>query len=112
MADDPYDPTDEFENGLPSVSKRESDDNSATAWFENGAKLRYRVTQDGRVLEETFGPSDPHSVWESANVTGSKDEDPDPGEYLEVSLGVYRSDMDNMADLKSDWTPLYEAFQH
>lgn len=109
--DDPYDPTEEYETGLPSVSKRESDENSATAWFENGAKLRYRVTQDGRVVEETFPETDPHSVWESADVTGSRDDDPDPEEYLDESLDVYAG-LDTMADLDAGWTSLYEAFQN
>ena len=99
---------------LPHVSKIEprarvtpEEDRAVVIWFENGAKLQYRVDDRGDVYEETFRADDPDSVYEQAAVPVAADELEEAAlETLAMYINDYRTDMDA---LRTDWTPVYEA---
>ncbi|MDS0476927.1 hypothetical protein [Natrinema sp. 1APR25-10V2] len=84
----------------------------ATCWFSNGAKLRYRETGDGRLLEETFHPRDPQTVWEAVEISHGEAR---PGqtacECLVEALAEYDWYVRTTAEtkLQHDWPHLAEV---
>jgi hypothetical protein len=62
---------------------------TATCWFENGARLRYRETKFGSVVAEAFRTDDPDSVAKSEVIA---DENPPSAPHnLLWSLEAYCS---------------------
>jgi len=92
---------------LPEIERIESGESTATAYFENGAKLRYTKKDDG-YHEQVFAPSDPDSVMEDLFVTSGPET---AANILAESLDVY--DMyETVAELQKDWESLAEWIVH
>jgi hypothetical protein len=93
---------------LPDVDRTDTHSGpSATAYFTNGAKLRY-VRRDDGIYEEVFAPSDPHSVMESSFITSQSET---PAHLLSESLAMYE-EYETVDELQRDWSSLAEWIVH
>ena len=92
---------------IPEVSNVERTETQATAYFENGAKLRYKERAAG-IHEEVFAPSDPDSVMEDVFITSHADT---PANVLADSLDMLE-DYDTVEELRIDWDSLAEWITH
>jgi hypothetical protein len=101
---------------IKSVRTGTKEDNRhyAEAVFTNGAILRYvleqATTDNAKIVEEVFAPSDPHSVMERSTVVHPPT-DVSPSRCLVESLDVY-DDYETVAELERDWTNLSEWIVH
>lgn len=98
---------------MPAISKIETharvtpqEDKAVVIWFENGAKLRYRVA-DNTVYEETFNAVDPHSVHESFDLAVNLDELEETA--LESVSEYINNYQDDPEALRKDWSNVYSA---
>ena len=92
---------------LPAIHYTEATDNSVTAVFENGAKLRYTKEEDNRIFEEVFAPSDADSVMERTHVLDGGHLD----EILRESSNYYEQ-YETRGELMQDWSTLGEWITH
>lgn len=102
---------------LPHISKVETharvtpeDDRAVVIWFENGAKLRYRVREheDGEttVYEEAFRADDPHSVYESFDLALDAEE---IEEAALETISEYLNIREDPEAVRKDWPHVFEA---
>ncbi len=61
---------------------------TASVWFENGGRIRFVETEDGRILEQTFLPNDSDSVYDDAEVTHESNYDYDFDAVFVTALEV------------------------
>ena len=99
---------------LPHISKVETharvtpeEDRAVIVWFENDAKLQYRVDEhESTVYEEVFRADDPHSVYESFDLMV------EPEEVEEAALETISEYLDIREEpetVRKDWSHVFEA---
>jgi len=101
---------------LPGVEKIETharvnpeEERAVVVWFDNGAKLQYRIdSHDGTMYEETFLADDPDSVYESFDLSGVDTDEIEAValESIAEYVNEYRDDIDA---IRRDWPHVYEA---
>jgi hypothetical protein len=65
----PQEPVSEDLPGIDHIEYTcEKDRTTASCWFTNDARLRFRETLDGWVREEVFMPDDPDTIYESFTI--------------------------------------------
>lgn len=108
---------DDKDISLPHISRVDSharvtpeEDRAVVIWFDNGAKLRYRVRERGdggtTMYEEVFRADDPDSVYESFDVTVEPE---DLEEAALETIAEYLAMREEPETVRKDWSHVFEA---
>jgi hypothetical protein len=81
-------------------------------WFENGAHMRYELIDEHTVVEATYRPDDPSSVYDYVPVKLSRGGRDEFVACVEDSIREYLvSRRETVEDFKDDWSTVYEVLR-